>query len=65
MFTTGVIINGIIYIGFNTIGNPKIIDSFILNNPGAKDNYAIPLWSCALLNKNMAIIKPKVHPDPP
>jgi len=43
IFTIGIIKNGIINIGFNTIGNLKIIDSLILNIPGARDNFAIPL----------------------
>ena len=58
-------INGTMYIGFNTIGNPKITISFILNKPGAKESFAILYCSFALLNKNIAIINPNVAPDPP
>ena len=58
-------INGTMYIGFNTIGNPKITISFILNKPGAKESFAILFCSLALLNNIIAIIRPSVAPDPP
>ena len=34
-------IKGTISIGFKTIGIPKIIGSFIQNNPGIRDNLAV------------------------
>ena len=65
IFTIGAKTNGIIYIGFNTIGNPNITISFILNIPGANESLAILLCSLALLNNSIAIINPNVAPEPP
>ena len=66
LHTTGDKINGTIYIGFITNGKPKIIGSLILNKPGASD--ILQIWYCALFflpTINVAIIKPKVAPEPP
>ena len=60
----GAITNGIPKIGFNTIGIPNVTVSLMLNKPGTNDNVAIALLSSRLPKMKIAIIKPKVTPEP-
>ena len=58
-------INGIINIGFITIGSPNIIGSFILKQPGPIDNLPIS-FNCLLFeNSNRSIANENVVPEPP
>src|SRR5699024_10766003 len=50
--TTGPNTNGIAKIGFNTIGAPKIIGSFMLKRPGIIATFPICFIYSDLLNKN-------------
>ena len=61
----GVKINGIINIGFNTIGKPNVIVSLILNSPGAKDSLAIVRWSERFDASSIANNSQIVQPAPP
>ena len=63
--TGGTISHGIKYTGFNTIGIPKMIGSLILNTPMGQDSLAMAFWSSLLENRKIAIISPKVIPEPP
>ena len=57
--------NGIINIGFNTIGKPNIIGSLIPKIPGTIDN--LPNWVILLdlQNNNITITSESVLPPPP
>ena len=63
--TNGLIINGIINVGFNTIGAPKIIGSLILKHAGR--NAVLPRFlAYADFDLNaIRIARPIVHPAPP
>src|SRR5690625_4249012 len=65
---TGTRTNGINITGFNTIGNAKIICSFILNKPAGDENFATSRYGCffsARITMKIAIIKETVVPAPP
>ena len=65
LFKSGAIINGMINLGFNTIGAPKIIGSLILNIDGINAVFpkALPYAERAL--KANKIANPNVAPEPP
>lgn len=62
---SGASINGIINVPFNTIGNPNITGSFILNIPGTSDDFEIAFACLDLPIINVAITNPNVAPAPP
>ena len=61
----GTKINGIIIVGFNTIGNPNTIGSLIPKIPGTNDNFPNSVIRLDLQNNNIAIINDNVEPHPP
>ena len=61
----GTKINGIIIVGFNTIGNPNTIGSLIPKIPGTNDNFHNSVIRLDLQNNNIAIINDNVEPQPP
>src|SRR5699024_1179319 len=65
---TGITINGINIIGFNTIGNPNITGSLILKILPGAETFAISRYGCFLslrITMKIAINKEMVAPDPP
>ena len=63
--TSGVMINGIIKIGFSTIGIPKITGSLILNIPGTIQVLANAFEYFDRPNTIIANTSPNVAPEPP
>ena len=57
--------NGIAMIGLNTTGNPNIIGSFMLNNPGIIDSFPSSLYCLDLEKYSIVQTNPRVKPEPP
>ena len=57
--------NGIIIIGFSTIGRPKMIGSFIPNIPAGRDNLPKTFNLSDFAKNDIIITRPRVDPPPP
>ena len=63
--TTGTSSQGMKYSGFSTMGMPKMMGSLMLNTPMGAASLAMVLESSRLEKKRMAMIRPRVRPEPP
>lgn len=65
VFAIGDRINGIIIIGFNTIGRPKMIGSLIPKIPAGRDSLPKTFILSDLAKNDIIITRPSVDPPPP
>ena len=63
--TIGTTINGMIKIGFKTIGVPKMTGSLMLNKDGTIHVFPKELAYLDLARNAIKIASPIVHPEPP
>ena len=65
MLTVGTTMNGMIMVGFSTMGRPKMIGSLMLKIPATRDSFPRELIRLDLQNSTMAITRDRVDPAPP